>query len=441
MPEELPERFSVQAIRGMKDVLPAEARWFQFAEGKARGIFELFKYGEIRTPALEPTELFARSIGEASDIVVSKQMYTFTDPGDRSNTLRPEGTAGVVRALIESGAFKETSQQKVYYFGPMFRYEKPQKGRLRQFTQFGIEFFGVPHPAADVEVITICDSLLRAIGFRQITTKINNIGCRECRQKFNEALREAIRKFVERNGGSSSEDTGSRRTWCEQCVQRAEINPMRVFDCKVESCRELVRSLPKISEFVCEACREHFDKVTNLLEVAGVPYEVDVELVRGLDYYSRTVFEVVQGGLGAQNAVLGGGRYDYLVEELGGPETPAVGMAVGVERLILAMQANEIALPEEKSCDFYILALDEAAMAPAVKLAQLARANNVCAAFDCQPRSARAGMKAANKSGARVALIIGADELANNAVQWKNLESGDQMELSMEEAERNLLEG
>ena len=223
------DRTAIQAIRGTKDIFGPEMRAFQFVEEKARELFALYGYSEIRTPVLEATELFARSVGEASDIVVSKQMYTFTDPGDRSNTMRPEGTAGVVRALVECGAFKETSQQKVWYTGPMFRYEKPQKGRLRQFTQIGVEFFGVAHPGADAEIVILSAQLLRAIGFTDLTVKVNNIGDRESRAAYNSALRDAI-------AGATG--------WCEQCVERARVNPMRVFDCKVDGCQALVAKLP-----------------------------------------------------------------------------------------------------------------------------------------------------------------------------------------------------
>lgn len=434
MEEKVEEKASLQALRGMKDVLMPEVRLYQLVESKARELFDLYGYSEIRTPILESTELFARSVGEASDIVVSKQMYTFTDPGERQNTMRPEGTAGVVRALIESGLFKETSQQKVYYIGPMFRYEKPQKGRLRQFSQVGIEFFGVPHPAADVEVIALASRLLSETGFKELSVKLNNIGCRECRKDYNDKLRDVIQEHAT----SSKSDGGEWQSWCDQCLQRAELNPMRVFDCKVESCRSLLASLPRIGEYVCQGCKDHFDSVLNLLEIAEVPHEVDPELVRGLDYYSQTVFEIVQGGLGAQNTVLGGGRYNYLVEDLGGPPTPGAGFGIGIERLVLAMQAQEIPAPPPPEIEYYVLALDEQSVPAVVKLAELARRSNVRVAFDCQPKGARAGLKAANRSGARVALLIGADELANNVAQWKNLESGEQMELDMAEVERNI---
>lgn len=420
-----PQREALQAIRGMNDILPNQVVYFQFLENIARELFDLYGYREIRTPILEPTELFDRSAGEASDVVVSKQMYTFQDPGERMNTMRPEGTAGVVRALVQSGLLKETSQQKLYYSGPMFRYEKPQKGRFRQFTQVGLEFFGVAHPAADVEVIILCDTYLRRLGFSDISLKLNSIGCRQCRADYNQKLREAI---------SAASGAG----WCEYCLRRAELNPMRVFDCKVEQCKTLVEDLPRISGSVCTECGEHFASVKNLLDAAGVKYELDDELVRGFDYYSRTVFEIVQGGLGAQNAVLGGGRYDYLVEELGGPATPAVGMSVGVERLIMAMQSIGIELPGGPRAEYYILALDEQSLPTAQRLAQFARSCGVRVCFECQPKSARAGLKAANRSGAGIALIVGADELSRDSAQWKNLETGEQMELLLTEIERNV---
>lgn len=425
MSENAAAKQMIQAVKGTKDVLPDEARYFQFVENAARELFARYGYREIRTPVLEPTELFARSVGEASDIVVSKQMYTFTDPGDRSNTMRPEGTAGVVRALVENGTFKETSQQKVFYIGPMFRYEKPQKGRLRQFTQIGVEFFGVPHPAADAEVIILSAELLKAVGFRDISVKINNIGDRECRRAYNEILRAAI---TEAKG------------WCPQCLQRAGINPMRVFDCKVEACAELVRALPSVFDHLNEASRDHAQFVCEILDAAQVPIELDTDLVRGLDYYSQTVFEVVNTGLGSQNAMLGGGRYDYLVEELGGPPTPGVGMSIGLERLIMAMQAAGIEPPPARRPDFYMLALDNESMVTVSRLAGLARQHGHHVVFDCQPRSARAGMKAADRCGAAAGIIIGAAELERRVAQWKNLESGEQVELSLDEVERNLRE-
>lgn len=428
------EKTSIHAIRGTMDVLPGETQYYQFVEKTARTLFDLYGYREIRTPVIEPTELFARTIGDSTDIVVSKQMYTFLDQGERSNTLRPEGTAGVVRALIESGLLKESSMQKLYYSGPMFRYEKPQKGRFREFTQIGVEMFGVQHPAADAEIVLVCCKLLERLGFADVHVKINNIGCRECRRFYNTVLREAILSVpVRRNS-----DGAPLPNWCSHCLKRADVNPMRVFDCTVGECARLAADLPRVSDHVCPVCHDHFDSTINLLEASGLHCEVAYDLVRGLDYYTRTVFEIVEGGLGSQNAVIGGGRYDDLVEDLGGPPTPAVGMSIGVERLVMAMQENAIPAPPDKPSDFYILALDEQSVPTAMHLAEVARSHHVVVTFDCQPKSARAGLKAANKSGARVALIVGAEELANDSAQWKNLDSGEQMELPLQEIERNL---
>lgn len=451
----------LSAIRGMNDVFPEEARRFRFLEETARQLFALYGYGELRTPILEPTELFARSVGDASDVVVSKQMYTFIDPGERSNTLRPEGTAGAVRALVENGLLKREPQAKLFYIGPMFRYEKPQKGRLRQFNQIGVEFFGVAHPAADAEVIAMSDALLRRVGFTQVQTRVNNIGCRDCRRAYNDRLREAI--LGGQAGGSGikpadgtppSDEFHAAGTvagqlaaeearnapaavlqWCEQCVRRAELNPMRVFDCKVETCKSLVASLPKISDYVCDACRAHFAEVLRLLDAARIPYEADPDLVRGFDYYTRTVFEIVQeDGLGSQNAVVGGGRYDYLVEELGGPPTPAAGMGLGVERLLLAMERLGLNPPAEPAPDYYVLALDDSALPVAFDLVQRGRSSGVNIAFDCQPRKMKAGFKAAEKAGARFMLIIGGDEAARGVAQRKNLQTGEQVEVPLAEA-------
>lgn len=410
---------AIQSIRGTEDILPEQALRFQYVENTAREVLSHYGYGEVRTPILEATELFARSAGEASDIMVSKQMYTFTDPGGRSNTMRPEGTAGVVRAMVEHGAFKELPIHKLYYMGPMFRYEKPQKGRQRQFHQLGVEFFGVAHPAADVEVISLCDQLLKKLGFQNIVTKVNTIGCPDCRRAYNERLRQAI---LDAPGN-----------WCEQCLERARVNPMRVFDCKVPQCGELVKKLPRVNEAVCDDCRRHFEQVITLLDAAGIAHEPDDNLVRGFDYYTRTVFEVMQGNIGAQSAILGGGRYDGLVAELGGPATPAVGMGIGMERLLLAMEANGIAVPPPARPDFYALALDEESIPAVFELVTRLRSNGKTVAFDCQPRGMKPGLKAANRVGAREILIVGSAEREQNVAQRKNLETGEQTQVPLDQ--------
>lgn len=410
---------AIKGIKGMVDILPSDSRKFQHIEHTARELFDCYGYGEVRTPILEITDLFARSAGEASDIMVSKQMYTFTDPGDRSNTMRPEGTAGVVRALIEHGALKTLPIHKLYYTGPMFRYEQPQKGRQRQFHQVGVEFFGVANPAADVEIISLCDQLLSRLGFRDIVTKVNTIGCPDCRKAYNEKLRAAI----------ESQPEG----WCGQCKERARVNPMRVFDCKVEQCGALVKQLPKINESVCVECATHFNEVIRLLDKARIAHEPDDNLVRGFDYYTRTVFEVMQGNIGAQSAILGGGRYDGLVEELGGPPTPAVGMGIGMERLILAMDANGIDIPEAPAPDFYALAMDDASLPVMSNIVHRLRGRGRRVSFDCQPRNMKPGLKAADRVKAREMLIIGSNELERGVVVRKDLETGVQAEVTLNE--------
>jgi histidyl-tRNA synthetase len=303
--------------------------------------------------------------------------------------------------------------------GPMFRYERPQKGRQRQFHQVGVEFFGVAHPAADVEVISLCDELLRRLGFQNIVTKVNTIGCPTCRKAYNERLRQAILDAPE--------------GWCEQCLERARVNPMRVFDCKVAGCGELVKKLPRVNEAVCGECKAHFDQVIALLDAAGIAHEPDDNLVRGFDYYTRTVFEVMQGNIGAQSAILGGGRYDGLVKELGGPEVPAVGMGIGMERLILAMEANGIAFPDSAPVDFYALAMDEESVPAVFDMVHKLRSAGKVVAFDCQPRNMKAGFKAANRVKAREMLIMGSNERERGVAQKKNLETGEQAEVQLSE--------
>ncbi len=411
-------RTRIQSIKGTVDILPADALKFQHLEKTARKIMACYGYSEIRTPILESTELFARSAGEASDVVVSKQMYTFDDAGGRSNTMRPEGTAGVVRSMVEHGEFKKLPIHKLFYGGPMFRYEQPQKGRQRQFHQIGVEFFGVAHPSADVDVIALCDHLLKALGFENIVTKVNTIGCPSCRGAYNEKLREAIQ----------AEPEG----WCGQCRERARINPMRVFDCKVTACSERVKTLPRVNENVCGQCQAHFNSVIELLTAAGIAHEPDDSLVRGFDYYTRTVFEVMQGNIGAQSAILGGGRYDGLVEELGGPATPAVGMGIGVERLLLAMEANGIEFPESDRPDYYALAMDEQSVSIMTAVVAKLRGRGMSVVFDCQARSMGAGLKAANRSRAKFLLVLGETEREQGIIARKDLDCGIQDEMLLE---------
>lgn len=342
-------------------------------------------------------------------------MYTFPDRRGRSLTLRPEGTAGVVRGLIERKHFQTEKISKWYYLGPMFRYERPQKGRERQFNQIGLEFFGSPHPGADAEVITLSTRYLEALGFSGVKTRINSIGCRGCRSGYLAILRERLKETME--------------ALCVDCTKRAEFNPMRVFDCKNETCAEVLSRMPAVSDHLCEKCVTHFGEVQQYLDATGITFEQDNMLVRGFDYYTRTVFETTLPGLGAQDAVLGGGRYDNLVEDLGGTDTPAVGMSFGLERIILAMEANKISLHEESRCAFFVIAMEEDSIPFTAQVAELLRSNGAVAAFDYSPRSIKSGLRAAGKSNFTHGVIIGQNETENKTIQIKDLETGEQQEV------------
>lgn len=405
---------AIKALRGTKDILPEEAPYFHMLEDTARRVFERYGYSEIRTPMFEATELFARGIGEETDIV-SKEMYTFEDRKGRSLTLRPEGTAPAVRAMIEHGLLKQQGvQQKVYYLGPMFRYERPQAGRQRQFNTAGVEFFGCDSALADAEVIAMLDTYLTELGFEKTTTKINTIGNAPSRQAYNAELRRQCREFKDK--------------LCGDCQRRSEVNPLRVLDCKVPTCQEIYADFPLLSGFLDEESRQHYALVKETLDRLQIDYEEDPRLVRGFDYYSHTVFESRLEGLGAQDAAAGGGRYDGLVEQLGGPNTPAVGFGFGLERLILAMQAAGIqppALSDERS-GVYILALDDAGLLPATILAEKIRDAGHPAAFEFKTRSIKAGFKAANREHFRYIAILGPEELAENKATLKDLETGEE---------------
>ena len=409
---------SFQAVRGAKDILPDEISYFQMMESAARSVFARYGYSEIRTPIFEYTEVFTRSIGEETDIV-SKEMYTFPDRKGRSLTLRPEGTAPVVRAMIEHNILKAQPQTKVYYIGPMFRYERPQAGRQRQFNTAGVEFFGCPSPLADAEVIVMLNAYLAALGFGATTVKINSIGNSESRQAYNTELRRRLAAVKDR--------------LCPDCQRRAEVNPLRVLDCKVPEDQALYKDFPPLSEFLDAPSRAHFDTVLAALDQLGVSYVRTPNLVRGFDYYSHTVFETCLEGLGSQDAVLGGGRYDGLVEELGGPATPAVGAGFGLERLLLAMKARNIVPPTDPETDraIYVIALDDTCLVAGAKLAESIRASGRKAVFDLVSRSIKAGLRSANKIGASRVAIIGAEELSAGVAVFKNLEDGKEKRVTL----------
>lgn len=405
-----------KSIARYKGYIIREVEYFQYLESKARQIFKSFDYDEIRTPIFELTELFVRGIGEETDIV-SKEMYTFEDKKGRSITLRPEGTAPVVRALIEHNLLVQKPIQKFYYIGPMFRYERPQQGRQRQFHQIGVEFFGVESPTADAEVIYLFSHFLSEIGFPDNVTKINNIGCRKCRPEYIKALRNYLLKIKD--------------SLCEDCIRRAETNPMRVLDCKNPECISALKNIPVSADFVCKECKKHFDLLKLSLDKLNLQYEIFPHLVRGFDYYTKTVFETTLRGLGAQDAVLGGGRYDDLVEDLGGNPTPAVGASFGVERLIIALQANAIKPDTVSDVDIYFLCLSDGLLDESLKIVTAVRNKNLRVRFDCAARSMKSGLRQANAADSQFVFILGEDEFKNNQIIIKHLKTGEQKVVSL----------
>lgn len=389
--------------RGTNDVLPSQSAAWQAVEGKLITAARRFGYSEIRTPVFEATELFARGVGDGTD-VVNKEMYTFEDRGGRSISLRPEGTAGVVRAAIENGLLADALPRKVCYLVSCFRYEKPQSGRYRQFHQFGVEMFGADAPAADAEVICMVSDILRGFGLAGVTLELNSIGCPACRAEYHKALR----AYFE----------GYRAELCPTCQERLDKNPMRILDCKNPECREIASGAPVILDYLCPECRAHFEAVKDLVAAAGIAYTVNPTVVRGLDYYTRTVFEFSVPGY---PALCGGGRYGGLVAELGGPDIEGVGFAIGLERLLALLSEQGLAPAQPKGCDVYLASMGEAAGKKAFLLAEALRRADVSAQCDLCGRSVKAQMKYADKLGARYAMVIGDDELAKNEAELKEM--------------------
>ncbi len=407
-----------KAVKGTLDVLPADSHKNQFVESTVLEIANEFGFKEIRTPVFEHTELFTRSVGDTTD-VVQKEMYTFEDKGGRSITLRPEGTAGAARAFLEHGLTNEAMPQKVSYVTSCYRYEKPQAGRLREFHQFGIECYGTASPAADAEVISVANEVFGFLGVDRIRLEINSIGCPKCRKEYHAALKAYF---------ESRKDE-----LCGTCLDRLDRNPMRILDCKSPVCHEIAADAPIILDYLCDECKEHFEKVKLYLDNMCISYEVNPHIVRGLDYYTRTVFEFITDSLGAQSAVCAGGRYDGLIEEIGGPSVPALGLAMGLERLLLLLEAQGIALPEAKKCEIYIANIGENASLKAAAMANELRQSGMFAEFDVVGRSLKAQMKYADKIGARFTVVIGDDDIAANAVKVKNMQTGEATELSLDD--------
>ena len=392
--------------KGTKDVLPAEAYKWHFVENTARRIAALYGLKEIRTPVFEHTELFLRGVGDTTDIV-NKEMYTFLDKGERSITLKPEGTAGVVRSFIENGGGGGVLPQKMYYITPVFRYERPQAGRLREHHQFGVEIFGGKGAETDAEVILLARDYIAALGVEGVELNLNSIGCKHCRPKFNEALREYLRPHLSE--------------MCPTCNARFEKNPLRILDCKEEKCAAINAGAPRSVDFLCDECREHFEKLKAILDDCGVAYTLNPKLVRGLDYYSKTVFEFVSTSIGAQGTVLGGGRYDTLIENLGGPSVPAVGFGSGIERMLLVLENTGKTIPQEAPLGVYAAGLDEAGRRAAFLLVQELRLKGISADFDHAARSVKAQFKYAGKVGARFVVAIGSNELESGMYTIKDM--------------------
>ena len=394
--------------KGTKDVLPTESYKWHFLEKKIRQTARLFGLQEVRTPTFEHTELFARGVGETTDIV-NKEMYTFIDKGDRSITLKPEGTAGVARCFIENGLAQLPMPLRMYYITPVFRYERPQAGRLREHHQFGVEMYGVDSAELDVETMLIAKNIFDSLGIKGITLNVNNIGCGNCRPKYNQALRDHLQANLDK--------------MCPVCQQRFVTNPLRILDCKDDRCKKVTAEAPSVLDFLCEDCSSHHGKVVNLLDKLGVDYQVDPKIVRGLDYYTKTVFEFVKDDIGAKSTVCGGGRYNNLVAEVGGKPYPAVGFGLGLERLLLTIEACGIEIPNEEKVKVYIAPLNQSVYAMDV-VAKL-RAEGVSAMCDVAGRSVKAQMKYADKLGAEYVVVIGDNEIAEGVVTLKNMKTGE----------------
>ena len=404
-----------KAPRGTKDILPDEVYAWQFIESKIKNICARYGYEEIRTPTFEHTELFKRGIGENTD-VVDKEMYTFTDRGDRSLTLRPENTAAVVRAYLENKLYGQKPLNKLYYVGSMFRYDRPQAGRQREFHQFGIEALGEASPFLDAEIIILAVQFLREIGLKNLSLALNSVGCPNCRPRYRELLQDYFRDKL--------------GDLCRDCNERFERSPMRILDCKVDGDKEFMANAPAMLDCLCDECKAHFAAVRDNLRAAGVDFTLDTRLVRGLDYYTRTAFEIKCADLGAQSAVAGGGRYDKLVEEIGGAPTPAVGFAVGLERVLLLLAKQNLLPPAEAKVEVFVVAMDKSMTQAAFLLGQELRQAGICAAFDYGGRSFKAQMREANRLAATYVIILGEDEIKNNYVTLKNMESGEQRQIS-----------
>lgn len=405
-------------IKGTEDVLPKDSYRWQFVEDVMRKESAAYGFKEIRTPVFEHTELFARGVGQTTD-VVQKEMYTFDTKGGESVTLRPEGTAGAARAVLEHGLVNDSLPIKASYFVSCYRYEKPQAGRLREFHQFGLECYGTQSPVADAELICAAQSIFDRLGIKQLRLEINSIGCPTCRAEYHKALKGYF-------GGCKDE-------LCETCNSRLEKNPMRILDCKSPVCSKIAGGAPKITDYLCDECKEHFASVQKYLDAAGVEYTVNPTIVRGLDYYTKTVFEFVTDFIGAQGTVCGGGRYDGLIEELGGKHLPSLGFAMGIERLLMLMDKQGIEIPKPSTCDLYVAVMGEKASLKSFEIIKAVRSCGLIAETDVVGRGLRAQMKYADKIGAKFSMVLGDNEIEQGKAVIKNMSSGEQTEIVLDD--------
>ena len=408
----------IQAIKGTYDILPEETVLWQYIEKNIREICDAYGYGEVRIPVFENTALFARGVGDTTD-VVQKEMYTFEDKGHRSLTLRPEGTSGVVRCVLEHSLLSGALPIKMYYNITCYRNEKPQAGRYREFRQFGIEAFGSSDNALDAEVISLAVAFLEKLGLKGLKVNINSIGCPVCRKKYNDALKAYLQPHLDK--------------LCYTCNTRFEKNPMRIIDCKEDSCKEIAANAPRLIDYICDECSEHFEGLKSNLDMMGIKYEIDPNIVRGLDYYTKTVFEITSDNLGAQATVCGGGRYDGLVEQLGGNPTPGIGFGLGIERLIMCMKAQGVYIPEINKPTLYICNMGDEAKKAVVKLVYDLRKAGVSCAYDNMGKGVKAQMKYADKIGALYTVVVGDNEIETDTCRLKNMQTGEAVDIKLSE--------
>ncbi|WP_455078327.1 histidine--tRNA ligase [Peptostreptococcus stomatis] len=408
-----------KAPRGTKDIIPAEAYKWNYLEEKFRDLCRLYGYEEIRTPVFEHTELFKRGVGDTTDIV-QKEMYTFKDRGDRDLTLKPEGTAGVIRAFIENKMYAETQPTKLFYITPCFRYERPQSGRQRQFHQFGVEAIGSDTPSLDAEVISLAMQFLGEAGLKDLTVSINSVGCPVCREDYNRLLKDYLATKAD--------------VLCDLCNDRRDKNPMRVIDCKNETCQANIVDIPLMADHLCDNCKDHFDQLKSYLDEMDIKYVVDKKIVRGLDYYKRTAFEIISNDLGAQSTVCGGGRYDGLVEQIGGPSGySGIGFGLGAERLLLTLEANGVEIGNPNHTDIFVVTIGDKAKLKSFSILKDLRENHISADKDHLDRSLKAQFKYSNKINAKYTIVIGDDELDKDKATLKNMETGDQKLIKISE--------